>query len=437
MFPAARSIAGAAQNGKYLSSGQVKAIFKSHGTLLGEFRVSSSDGVIQMHAKFYLPIVGVLAATIAMAQTPQFLEGSEVVASPLMLPDKWEKCTVEQYLEASDGYQLSCGPVKYVVPSRYVLEATEQNLALTIPEEARDLMPSGTEVVASPTYLPDRWERCFVVRPLYETNGYEISCNSVLYVVSRTQVLPATEENIALKSVGDIQTSVAPDPQSPVDAQPTAENNWNEATPAPVAGFFPGMMIDASPMDGVWGAAIVIEQVDDGFRVQMLPGLSEVGTPQLILRTDQMREPMSAPAPMSTVEQATAPQVDADETLTEQQFQEPNPETEATLTSLTLPNGVYSCGKSTGGMVFFMGEIELLDGSYRGPAYDGQFGEWYPMAITAEGTITWGGPLVGFEGDSSKVVSTAIKSDGGKPAFDVLLQLASGNFMSISCVPKY
>jgi hypothetical protein len=87
-------------------------------------------------------------------------------------------------------------------------------------------------------------------------------------------------------------------------------------------------------------------------------------------------------------------------------------------------------------MVYFMGDIELRDGFYRGPAFDGQFGDWYPMDTTPEGTINWRGPLGGFESDYSRVVSTAIKSDGGNPAFDVILQLQSGNFMGVSCVPK-
>ena len=119
-----------------------------------------------------------------------------------------------------------------------------------------------------------------------------------------------------------------------------------------------------------------------------------------------------------------------------QQVLESEADIEGTFATEMIPNGTYYCGKSTGGMVFFMGEIELRDGFYRGPAYDGQFGDWYPMETTTEGTINWRGPLGGFESDISRVASTAIKSDGGNPSFDVILQMASGNFMGISCVPK-
>ncbi len=133
-----------------------------------------------MNARFYISFLGMLIATPLSAQAPAFSEGSQVIASPTMLNDRWERCTVNRYMPASDGYDLSCGTSKYVVPARYVLDATEENATLLISLAARDLMPAGTEVLASPTYLPDRWERCLVVRPLYETNGYELKCNSVL-----------------------------------------------------------------------------------------------------------------------------------------------------------------------------------------------------------------------------------------------------------------
>ena len=101
-----------------------------------------------------------------------------------------------------------------------------------------------------------------------------------------------------------------------------------------------------------------------------------------------------------------------------------------------LPDGTYYCGVSSGGMVAHMGDIEVSDGFYRAPAYDGAYGDWYRMKVTQAGTIAWGGPLGGFESEESTIVSTQIKLDGTRAAFDVLLQLASGNFLSISCVPK-
>jgi len=403
-----------------------------------------------MNARFYLPFLGMLIATPSFAQAPEFLVGSQVIASPTMLPDRWERCTVIRYIPLSDGYDLSCGTAKYVVPARYVRNATGENATLLIPPAARDLMPAGTEVLASPTYRPDHWERCLVVRPLYETNGYELNCNSVFYIVSRTQVLPATEENLqrhltdgtknpaVLDEQGLVGAATLPAPGGASNPDNGAAVTPNGVLPDLSSSYYPGMMIEASPFEGVWGDAVVIEQVEGGFRVQMLPGLGYFGTPQLVLQPEQMRLPTASNAPLPTAGQLTEPDAPTNDFIAEQQLPEPEPgpAPDAPLTAQTLPNGVYYCGKSTGGMVFFMGEIELLDGFYRGPAFDGQFGEWYPVEITPEGTLNWRGPLGGFESDTSRVVSTQIKSDGGQPAFDVLLKMASGNFMSISCVPK-
>jgi hypothetical protein len=107
----------------------------------------------------------------------------------------------------------------------------------------------------------------------------------------------------------------------------------------------------------------------------------------------------------------------------------------APVAAQTLPDTTYYCGVSSGGMIAHMGDIEIADGHYRGPAYDGAYGDWYRMKVTRAGTIVWGGPLGGFESEGSSVVSTQLKMDGTRPAFDILLQLASGNFLSISCVP--
>ena len=403
-----------------------------------------------MNVRFYIFFLGMLIASPLSAQAPAFSEGSQVIASPTMLNDRWERCTVNRYIPLSDGYDLSCGTAKYVVPARYVLDATEENATLLTPPPTRDLMPAGTEVLASPTYLPDRWERCLVVRPLYETNGYELNCNSVFYIVSRTQVLPATEENLqshltdatkkppVLDEQGLVGAATLPAPEAGSDPNNGAADTPNGALPDVSGSYYPGMMLEASPFEGVWGDAVVIEQVEGGFRVQMLPGLGYFGAPQLVLQPEQMRLPIASNAPLPTAEQLTEPDAPTNDFLAEQQLPEPEPGTvpDALLAAQTLPNGVYYCGKSTGGMVFFMGEIELQDGFYRGPAFDGQFGDWYPVEMTPEGTLNWRGPLGGFESDTSRVVSTQIKSDGGRPAFDVLLQMASGNFMSISCVPK-
>jgi hypothetical protein len=102
----------------------------------------------------------------------------------------------------------------------------------------------------------------------------------------------------------------------------------------------------------------------------------------------------------------------------------------------TLPYGTYYCAMSSGGMLAHMGDIEIRDGYFRGPAFDGAWGDWYRMKVTRAGTIRWGGPLGGFESDASTVVSTQIKRDGPNPAFGILLQTANGTFLSVSCVPQ-
>ena len=403
-----------------------------------------------MHAKFYLSILGMLIASSLFAQAPEFPEGSQVIASPTMLPDRWERCTVDRYTPAYDRYELSCRTAKYIVPARYVLEPTEQNAILLVPPAAQDLMAPGTEVLASPTYLPDRWERCLVVKPIYETNGYEINCNSVFYIVSRTQVLPATAETLqrhltdgtknqkVIDEQGSAENTNPLAPKAVSDTEDAATETPNGNMAAASGSYYAGMMIEASPINGAWGDAIVIEQVDDGFRVQMLPGIGYVGAPQLVLQTEQMRKPTASTAPSLTTQPSTTSATATRDLSTEQQLPEPLTRTapNTVLAGQALPNQIYSCGKSTGGMVFFMGDIELRDGFYRGPAYDGKFGDWYLMEITLAGTVNWGGPLPGFESDISRVASTQIKSDGGRPAFDVLLEMASGSFMSISCVPK-
>jgi hypothetical protein len=108
----------------------------------------------------------------------------------------------------------------------------------------------------------------------------------------------------------------------------------------------------------------------------------------------------------------------------------------APVAAQTLADTTYYCGVSSGGMVAHMGDIEIADGHYRGPAFDGAYGDWYRIKVTQDGTIVWGGPLGGFESEASRIVSTQLKGDPASPSFDVLLQLASGNFLSISCVPS-
>ncbi|HEV7251797.1 MAG TPA: hypothetical protein VGN97_01660 [Mesorhizobium sp.] len=99
-----------------------------------------------------------------------------------------------------------------------------------------------------------------------------------------------------------------------------------------------------------------------------------------------------------------------------------------------LEDGTYRC---TLGMNAHMGDIEISDGAFRGPAYDGDYGEAYPLEVTDAGTINWGGPLGGLSSGGNTVVSTVLKdAGGGRVGFDIMIQLESGNFSTVSCSPE-
>ena len=98
-----------------------------------------------------------------------------------------------------------------------------------------------------------------------------------------------------------------------------------------------------------------------------------------------------------------------------------------------LPDATYRCEMYSGSMLMHLGDIEISGGSYRGPANDGNYGDPYPYELTDAGTINWGGPMGGFDSDGNQIVSTVLKRNGDAAAFDVTLQLKSGNFSTISC----
>lgn len=96
-----------------------------------------------------------------------------------------------------------------------------------------------------------------------------------------------------------------------------------------------------------------------------------------------------------------------------------------------LPDGVYGCTISN----MFLGAIEISGNTYRGPAYDENWGDSYPLDVTDQGTINWGGPLGGIS-DAGEVVSTVLgKSFGGKVGFDITIRNDRGNFQTITCAP--
>lgn len=101
----------------------------------------------------------------------------------------------------------------------------------------------------------------------------------------------------------------------------------------------------------------------------------------------------------------------------------------------TLPDATYRCEMYSGSMLMHLGDIEVVGNTYKGPANDGNYEGTYEYELTSDGTINWGGPMGGFDSGGNTIVSTVVKDNGGSPAFDVMLQLESGNFSTISCSP--
>jgi hypothetical protein len=103
-----------------------------------------------------------------------------------------------------------------------------------------------------------------------------------------------------------------------------------------------------------------------------------------------------------------------------------------------LPDDTHSCNLYSGGMLMNLGSIEITGNSYRGPAYDGNYEGQYSYELTDGGTVNWGGPMGGFEGDGQKIVATVVTDAGsGQTGFDITIQMPSGNFTTVSCVPAY
>jgi hypothetical protein len=99
----------------------------------------------------------------------------------------------------------------------------------------------------------------------------------------------------------------------------------------------------------------------------------------------------------------------------------------------SLPDGAYRCQMYSGSMIMHLGDIAIRGNTYQGPAYDGKFAGTYAYRLNDSGTIDWGGPMGGFDSGGNRVVSTVFKRNGAEPAFDVTIQLKSGNFSTVSC----
>jgi hypothetical protein len=102
----------------------------------------------------------------------------------------------------------------------------------------------------------------------------------------------------------------------------------------------------------------------------------------------------------------------------------------------TLPEGVYRCELYSGTMLMHLGDIAISNNSYQGPAFDGAFEGSFPFEVTDSGTINWGGPLGGFSTGGNTVVASVLTLNGTDTAFDITIQLESGNFSTVSCSPQ-
>jgi len=107
-----------------------------------------------------------------------------------------------------------------------------------------------------------------------------------------------------------------------------------------------------------------------------------------------------------------------------------------TASAAQLPDGVYRCQMYAGNMMMHLGDIEIVGNTYRGPAFDGAYEGSYEYKLTDAGTINWGGPMGGFDSGGNTIVSSVLKRDGDRAAFDVTMQLESGNFSTVSCIPE-
>jgi hypothetical protein len=98
-----------------------------------------------------------------------------------------------------------------------------------------------------------------------------------------------------------------------------------------------------------------------------------------------------------------------------------------------LQDGIFDCYIGTA----FLGNIKIENGTFAGPAFDGNYEGSYPVEVTGAGTINWGGPLGGMSSGGNTVVASVLKDRGhGRIGFDITLQNGQGNFQSVGCDPE-
>jgi hypothetical protein len=88
----------------------------------------------------------------------------------------------------------------------------------------------------------------------------------------------------------------------------------------------------------------------------------------------------------------------------------------------TIEPGTYVCQYYAGQILMSMGDIEINGTSYRGPAYDGNYGPAYEYELTSENYVIWRGPLGGLSSGGNAVgastyengvIAVQVITDGG------------------------
>ncbi len=95
----------------------------------------------------------------------------------------------------------------------------------------------------------------------------------------------------------------------------------------------------------------------------------------------------------------------------------------------SIPSNTYVCMSLESMTLVSYGDIEISGDSYRGPAFDGDFGPSYGYDLREDGHVTWQGPLGGLTSDGNTVTAT-IFEDG---VIDIQVMSRAGNPMAISC----
>jgi hypothetical protein len=100
-----------------------------------------------------------------------------------------------------------------------------------------------------------------------------------------------------------------------------------------------------------------------------------------------------------------------------------------------VPAGRYACAYNSGTVFMRFGDIEFASGQYRGPAFDGKYGSWYPYQLGSDNVVLWGGPLEGFTSGGNTVLASTLETEKstGRPYIRIVLRSSSGSTMTTTC----